>query len=77
MEGTAWFCRLGGGGSCRIGYCTMAMPGDERQMPGGVEATGIEGPTTAMEGESSTAGDSSGEWVFGSVLAVVAVLSVG
>jgi len=55
----------------------MVMPGDERQMPGGVEATGIEGPTTAKEGESSTAGDSSGRWVFGSVLAVLAVLSVG
>ena len=53
------------------------MPGDERQMPGGVEATGIEGPTTAKEGESSTAGDSSGRWVvFGSVLAVLAVLAV-
>ena len=46
-------------------------------MPGGVEATGIEGPTTAKEGESSTAGDSSGRWVSGSVLAVLVVLSVG
>lgn len=52
------------------------MPGDERQVPGGLEATGSEGPTTAKEGESSTAGDSSGRWVFGSALAVLAVLAV-
>ena len=55
----------------------MVMPGDERQMPGGVEATGIVGPTTAKGAESGTAGDSSGRWVFGSVLAVLAGSSVG
>ena len=61
--------------------CTMVMPGDERQMPGGVEASGIEGPTTAMgaAGRSRRYGGecSSGEWVFGSVLAVLSRVSVG
>lgn len=49
------------------------MPGDERQMP--ARGGGMSGPTTAVDAEST--GHSSCEWGFGSVLAVLAVLSVG
>lgn len=54
----------------------MVMPSDERQMPGeGWRNVRANYGSGREEGKST--GDSSGEWVFGSVLAVLAVLSVG
>lgn len=47
---------------CRAGWRQLGSRGQLRQR---------------KEGESSTAGDSSGRWVSGSVLAVLVVLSVG
>lgn len=72
VEGTAWFCRFGRRGSCRIGCCTMVMPGDERQMPGeGWRDLRANYGSGSSSREQSTGDSSSGERVFGSVLAVL------
>jgi len=53
-------------GSCRSGYWFMVMPSDERPMPG-------EGSRGQLRQWQQSTGDSSGGWVFGSVLAASSV----